>query len=136
MRALLILLLAAPACGAQTFTQRGFLENRGTLYLERGPHDYTHTVGESLFRYEAFYKPSAAFQLAGALDFRTDTHHQVERDLKLSWRDRELQRPLGEVRRLSVLLHKGPLTLELGKQFVRWGKTDIVTPTDRFAPRD
>jgi hypothetical protein len=26
--------------------------------------------------------------------------------------------------------------LDLGKQFIRWGKTDIVTPTDRFAPRD
>jgi D-serine dehydratase len=24
----------------------------------------------------------------------------------------------------------------VGKQFVRWGKADIVTPTDHFAPRD
>jgi hypothetical protein len=28
------------------------------------------------------------------------------------------------------------VTIELGKQFVRWGKTDILNPTDRFAPRD
>jgi hypothetical protein len=35
-----------------------------------------------------------------------------------------------------MMYHDGPVTLELGKQFVRWGKTDIVTPTDRFAPRD
>jgi hypothetical protein len=42
----------------------------------------------------------------------------------------------GEVRRLSATAHKGPLTFEAGKQFIRWGKTDIVTPTDRFAPRD
>ena len=27
------------------------------------------------------------------------------------------------------------MTLDVGKQFIRWGKTDIVTPTDRFAPR-
>jgi hypothetical protein len=40
------------------------------------------------------------------------------------------------VRRLSATLHKGPLTLEAGKQIIRWGKTDIVAPTDRFAPRD
>jgi hypothetical protein len=26
--------------------------------------------------------------------------------------------------------------LEAGKQFVRWGKTDVLNPTDRFAPRD
>src|SRR4029079_8763505 len=25
---------------------------------------------------------------------------------------------------------------DIGKQFIRWGKADIVTPTDRFAPRD
>jgi hypothetical protein len=28
------------------------------------------------------------------------------------------------------------LSLQLGKQFVRWGKTDVLNPTDRFAPRD
>jgi hypothetical protein len=26
--------------------------------------------------------------------------------------------------------------VDVGKQFIRWGKTDIVNPTDRFAPRD
>lgn len=26
--------------------------------------------------------------------------------------------------------------LDAGKQFIRWGKADIITPTDRFAPRD
>jgi hypothetical protein len=28
------------------------------------------------------------------------------------------------------------MTVDVGKQFIRWGKADIVTPTDRFAPRD
>jgi hypothetical protein len=37
---------------------------------------------------------------------------------------------------LSALYNLGGLTVEAGKQFVRWGKADIVTPTDRFAPRD
>src|SRR5262249_21903419 len=70
------------------------------------------------------------------VDLRTDTHFQVERDFTLSWQDREIQRPLGQVRRLSATYHDGPLTFEIGKQFIRWGKTDIVAPTDRFAPRD
>jgi hypothetical protein len=39
-------------------------------------------------------------------------------------------------RRLSALAARGGLTVEAGKQFVRWGKTDVLTPTDRFAPRD
>ena len=136
MRVLLALLLAATACAAQTYTQRGFLENRATVYPETSPNDQARGVNESLFRYEGFYKPAAAFQLAGAIDFRLDTHHQVGRDFKLSWQDRELRRPLAEVRRLSAMYHRGPVTFEAGKQFVRWGKTDILTPTDRFAPRD
>ena len=28
------------------------------------------------------------------------------------------------------------MTFEAGKQFVRWGKADVLNPTDRFAPRD
>ena len=136
MRLLLALLLSAATCFAQAYTQRGFLETRGTLYPQTAVNDAAHTVGESLFRYEGFYTASSKLQFAGALDFRTDTHHQVERAFSLSWQDREIRRPLGEVRRLSATYHDGPLTIELGKQFIRWGKTDIVTPTDRFAPRD
>ena len=136
MRVLLAILLAAATCFAQDFTQRGFLENLGTLYPQDAKKDHTNTIGESLFRYEGFYKPRAALQVAGAIDLRIDTHQQVNRDLKLSWSDRELQRPLAEVRRLSALYHSGSVSFEAGKQFVRWGKTDILTPTDRFAPRD
>jgi hypothetical protein len=136
MRVLLVLLLAATTCEAQTYTQRGFLENGVTVYPEAAPNDRTRAVGESLIRYEGFYKPASAFQIAGAIDLRLDTHHQVARDLRLSWQDRELRRPLAEVRRLSAIYHRGAVTFEAGKQFVRWGKTDILTPTDRFAPRD
>ena len=136
MRALLWILLSAVTCWAQTYTQRGFLENRGTVYPQTAPNDRAHTVGESLFRYEGFYKPAMNLEFDGAIDLRIDTHHQVERKLKLSWSDREIQRPAGAVRRLSAMYHKGPVTFEAGKQFVRWGKTDILTPTDRFAPRD
>ena len=136
MRAFLAIVLSAVACAAQTYTQRGFLETRGTVYPQAAPNDRAHTMGESLFRYEGFYKPGTAFEFAGAIDLRLDTHHQVERDLKFSWSDREIQRPLAEIRRLSAMYHKGSITFEAGKQFVRWGKTDILTPTDRFAPRD
>jgi hypothetical protein len=30
----------------------------------------------------------------------------------------------------------GPISLEVGKQFVRWGKADMMSPSDRFTPRD
>ena len=33
-------------------------------------------------------------------------------------------------------MHRGRWTAELGRQFIRWGKADILSPTDRFAPKD
>jgi hypothetical protein len=123
-------------CFSQIYTQRGFLENRATIYPQEAANDRARAVGESLFRYEGFFTPSQRFQVAGSMDFRTDTHHQVDREFDLSWWDRDLRRPLAGVRRLSATYHQGPVTFEAGKQFIRWGKTDILTPTDRFAPRD
>src|SRR5215813_3995266 len=136
MRVIVTLLLTAATCFGQAYTQRGFIETRGTFYPQKAAIDPAQGVGESLFRYEGFYRPAATLQIAGAVDVRIDTHHQVDRDFKLSWQDRETRRPFAEVRKLSNIYHNGPLTFEVGKQFIRWGKTDIVTPTDRFAPRD
>src|SRR6185369_12351941 len=75
-------------------------------------------------------------RLAGALDARADTHLETEREPGLSFQDRERRRPAFEVRRLSATYSRGKLTIEAGKQFIRWGKTDVLNPTDRFAPRD
>src|SRR6185503_14819233 len=61
---------------------------------------------------------------------------QVDDSWRLDAGDRGATRPRLSVRRLSATLTRGPFTLDVGKQFIRWGKTDIVTPTDRFAPRD
>ena len=134
--ALLLLILSPMLCFAQNYIQRGFLESRNTFYPQEGTNDSAHAVGESLLRYEGFYIPHSSIQFNGGLDFRIDTHRQVDRDFQLSWQDRQAARPTGSVRRLSVLYHRRSATLEAGKQFIRWGKTDIVTPTDRFAPRD
>ena len=121
---------------AQTFTQRGFIESRTTVYPQDAANDSGKVVNEELVRYEGFYKPFARLQIAGGIDLRTDTHRQVQRKSDFSWLDRAQKRPLAAVRRLSALYSQGGLTVEAGKQFVRWGKADIVTPTDRFAPRD
>ncbi|HXB71631.1 MAG TPA: hypothetical protein VNY05_25565 [Candidatus Acidoferrales bacterium] len=129
------LLVAAPL-HAQVFTQRGFLETTAAAYPETAPSDSGHIVGEALFRYEAFYKPIPSLQFAGALDARADTHQESERSLDLGWWDRGRQRPAFAVRRLSATYTRGKLTIEAGKQFIRWGKADVLNPTDRFAPRD
>ena len=121
---------------AQDFSQRGFLETTGLFFPQTTSNDSSHAIGESFFRYEAFWRPAAGLQLAGGFDARFDTHLGTERDWALSFWDRERQRPAFAIRRLSAQYHRGKLTVEAGKQFVRWGKTDVLTPTDRFAPRD
>jgi hypothetical protein len=121
---------------SQDFTQRGFVQSQTTVYPETTVNDSGRAIGEFHARYESFYKPSSNFQLAAALDVQTDTHHQTERDFRLDWKDRSRQRPLLSLRRMSAQYHRRNLTVEAGKQFVRWGRTDIVNPTDRFAPRD
>src|SRR3982751_329259 len=120
----------------QTLSNRGFVDSGAAFYPQSGVNDSAHFVGEVLFRDEAFYKPRTDLQISGGVDFRTDTHHQVERNFHISWKDRELLRPLFSIRRLSAAYHRGGLHLEAGKQFIRWGRTDILNPTDRFAPHD
>jgi hypothetical protein len=132
----LLLVLLASLAAAQDFTQRGFLETSAQIYPQSAPNDSSHIVGDALFRYEAFYKLTTDLHFAGAFDARTDTHLDTERDFGLSFWDRERRRPAFEVRRLSATYSRGKLTIEAGKQFIRWGKTDVLNPTDRFAPRD
>jgi hypothetical protein len=121
---------------AQNFDQRGFLENQALFYPQSAPNDSSVAVDSLLFRWEASYKFAPWFTLAGSFDARTDSHRQTARDASMDLDDRSILRPAFSVRRLSARLHKSKFTAEIGRQFIRWGKTDILTPTDRFAPGD
>jgi hypothetical protein len=131
-----LLPLAIGALSAQPFTQRGFFETTGLFYPQSAPNDSGHVVGEGLLRYEAFYKLVPDLRFAGAIDARADTHQETDRSFGLNWWDRTRRRPAISVRRLSATWTRGRLTVEAGKQLIRWGKADVLTPTDRFAPRD
>jgi hypothetical protein len=134
-RALLPALLCCPAA-AQNFNQRGFLESNLSLYPETAPNDSSHAVDDSLFRYEASCQALPWLRFAGSFDARFDTYQQVERTAHLDWQDRSLLRPAFSLRDFNATVTKGKLTAEFGKQFIRWGKADILNPTDRFAPKD
>jgi len=120
----------------QQFEQRGFIENRTVAYPQTAPNDSAHAVSEMLFREEASYKFTPWLTLSGAFDARTDSHRQTAREWAVNGDDRTILRPAFSVRRLSATIHKGKVTAEIGRQFIRWGKTDILNPTDRFAPKD
>ncbi|MFN3323606.1 MAG: hypothetical protein ACK5AZ_08940 [Bryobacteraceae bacterium] len=141
MKAVLLLLLAAagPILAQDTspsVLQRGYFDFRSFQYPQAAPNDSGHIVGESLFRYEASYRATPALRLFGSIDARTDSHRQFERGLRVDWQDRSIQRPALSLRRFSAVYHRDRFTVEAGRQFIRWGKADILNPTDRFAPRD
>jgi hypothetical protein len=127
-------------CGAsaygQTATYRGFSEVGGTVYPQTTPQDDDRFALEALMRLEVAYKPAEWLTLSSAGDARLDNLEQVEREWRIDIRDRTLQRPALSVRQASATVTRGRASIDVGKQFIRWGTTDILTPTDRFAPRD
>ncbi len=120
----------------QSLTQRGYLETRLVFYPQAAPGDSGGAVAEEFLRYEPSCKLTPWLRLDASFEARADSHRQTERLWALGWQDRGLLRPAFTMRRLSATLHRGRFTAELGKQFIRWGKADILNPTDRFAPRD
>jgi hypothetical protein len=121
---------------SQSFEQRGFIENRSVAYPQTAPNDSGRVVDEILFREEASYKFAPWLTVSGGFDARTDSHRQTARDGVVDADDRSIQRPAFSIRRLSATIHRGKVTAEIGRQLIRWGKTDILNPTDRFAPKD
>jgi hypothetical protein len=127
---------AATPAGAQTLTYRGFVETRGVGFPQDAPNDSQNLVLDVLGREELFVEAASWLQFAAGLDVRANGGDEVDASWRVDVADRGVRRPALSVRRLSATLVHGPLTVDAGKQFIRWGKTDIVTPTDRFAPRD
>jgi len=125
----------APAA-AQVVSERGFAEGSAWLFPQAAPNDSTRLFADLLVRDDVFVKPGRWIQFAVGVDLRANSHNQVDTRWRIDFTDRDPLRPAIAVRRLSASLQHGPLTVDVGKQFIRWGKTDIVTPTDRFAPRD
>jgi hypothetical protein len=129
--------LLSPYCvNAQTVTQRGYVETGFFAFPQTRPVDRGHFVADALMRYEAIGTAGPRFSYQVSVDARTDSHRQTERRFDITWSDRVIQRPSFAMRRASLAYSQGAFTLEAGKLFVRWGKTDILTPTDRFTPRD
>ncbi len=136
VRLVCVAMAAASCVSAQRFTQRGYVEDLSTFFPQTAVNDSSHAVSELLLRYEASYQLFPWLKLNGSVDARTDTHRQVERELDVSLDDRSIRRPALALRRFSAIANKGKFTVEAGRQFIRWGRADILNPVDRFAPKD
>ena len=131
-----VLLGHAESAPAQTLSHRGFVDGTASGFPQDTPDDSTQLLGDLLAREEVSLRPARWILLAAGVEFRANSDDQVDDSWQLDFYDRGRQRPRLSTRRAVATLTRGPFTLDLGKQFVRWGKTDIIVPTDRFAPRD
>lgn len=128
--------LWASLASAQAVSNRGFVEGQTILYPQEATNDPTQAVGDLLIRDELFLRPTAWLEFAAGADLRANSHDQVENEWRFDWDDRSIQRPRLALRRLTATITKGPFTLDVGKQFIRWARADVLNPTDRFAPKD
>lgn len=106
------------------------------LFPQKAPNDTTQVVSDWLWRQEGILRPVPWFQLAAGVDLRANTHDQVEDIWRVDWEDRHLRPARLSVRRLAATITAKRLTLDIGKQFIRWARADVLNPIDRFAPRD
>ena len=130
-----VLLLSGAARG-QALTHRGFVEGRGQLFPQDTPNDPTQAIADLLVREEVFATPASWLRVAAGLDLRASSHDQIEDEWQVDVGDRGVRRPRLSLRRATATMAYRRVTLEVGKQFIRWGRTDILNPTDRIAPRD
>jgi hypothetical protein len=121
---------------SRRLTERGFVDLRGVGFPQTASNDASRVVGDTLVRQEVFARPARWLQFALGVDLRGSSHDQVEDEWRVDLEDRGALRPRVAVRRLSVALTSRHVSLDLGKQFIRWGRADILSPVDRFAPRD
>jgi hypothetical protein len=117
-------------------SQRGLVEGKGFGFPEAAVNDVTRAVGNALVREEVFLKPSRWLQFAAGVDLRASSHDEVEDEWRVDLDDRRVLRPRLALRRLSAAVTSRHVSVDLGKQFIRWGRADILSPVDRFAPRD
>ncbi|MEO7189554.1 MAG: hypothetical protein ABI051_00710 [Vicinamibacterales bacterium] len=128
---------AGPTSNASgTVSERGFVEGRGLGFPQAAVNDSRRLVGDALVREEVFLKPTPSFRLAMGVDLRGSSHDEVEDEWRVDFDDRGALRPRIAVRRLTASITTSHVSLDLGKQFIRWGRADILSPADRFAPRD
>ena len=132
----LVVILWPSSASAQAVSHTGFVDGRLFGFPQTAPNDATRIIGDALFRNEIVLRPADWFQFAAGLDLRANSHDQVEDQWRLDFEDRRVRRPRAAVRRLAATLAGRGFTLDVGKQFIRWGRADIIYPTDRFAPRD
>ena len=82
-----------PSAVAQALSHRGFVEGTAIVFPQDTRNDATQLVGDLLAREEISVRPARWFLFAGGVDFRANSHDQVDDRWQLDFFDRGRQRP-------------------------------------------
>jgi hypothetical protein len=134
--ATIALICGCSAVEAQTLSNQALVEGRGIWFGEQAPNDPTRGIIDVIARDDMTVTPARWLQLSGGVELRANSHDQVEEDWRFDVEDRSVLRPRLSLRRLSATFSQRRFSVDVGKQFVRWARADVVNPIDRFAPRD
>lgn len=122
--------------GSDVFSQRGYVEGRFLGFAQSAPFDPQLGIGDVVLRDDLFVKPTRWLQFSAGAQVRANSYNQVEDEWRVDTQDRGVLRPRISLRRLTAGITTSHLTVDVGKQFIRWGRADILNPIDRFAPKD
>jgi hypothetical protein len=131
-----MLLGHAHAASPQTLSQRGFVEAVATGFPREAPNGSSQVLAYLNVREELFARPARWIRGSLGLEFHADSDDLVADDWQIDFLEQGTQRPRLSIRTLDATLTQGSFAVDIGKQFIRWGRTDFISPTDRFAPKD
>jgi hypothetical protein len=119
-----------------TWEQGGFLENSAVFSARRPYPSDTHAAGSTQLQLWARSSLHRRLSVRGSLDFRLDTHHDIDRRRWTDASQRGVQQPAGSIGEFYLDVRLGRLDLRVGKQEIRWGRADGFNPTDNLIPYD
>ena len=114
----------------------GYLEASAQVYPRTPNPADAHAVGEGRFQLWSRVKLSDHISWRGRVDFRLDTHLDVDRHEWTDLLQGGLRRPAGALTECYLDMSLGRLDLRAGTQEIRWGRADGFNPTDNLIPYD
>ena len=114
----------------------GFLQESGRIYAQEPNPADAYAEGSAQFQLWGRASIRKNISVKSVLDFRIDTHRNVERGRWLDLEQRGLRQPANAISELYLDARLGRVDLRLGRQRIRWGRADGFNPTDNIVPYD
>ena len=130
------LFLCGSALAQQPFEFGGFLEESGQFFARKPNPSDAYATGAAHFQLWSRAKLNSRISWRGQVDFRIDTHRNVDRNRWADFSDRGLRQPAGELSEFYLDMKLGRVDLRAGKQEIRWGRADGFNPADNIIPYD